>query len=95
MGVEKIPDVGDDALAAGFLNKKYGQSVVNLVNLLRLMEVQLADGMGMGKFEVSREKIVLNLTQLFNGTTVNFQAWLGGILVVYAIPAKYVGPAPP
>lgn len=97
MALEKIQDVGDNAFANGFLNKKFANMVIGRVNLLCAMEVKTGANMGSGKFLYSQEKIILDLSKFGpgNGTLTNFNSWLSGILVVYAIPAQYIGPAVP
>jgi hypothetical protein len=58
--MEKLPPMGEDAFAQGFLSKKFGQRIIDRAN--RPWKVVMPQNSGSGKVMESEENIVLDLS---------------------------------
>ena len=72
MAFEEVPDPGDNAFKNGFLNKKYGENIVDHCNLWHHVEIKLpTSDNGSAKVLVSEDKAIFDFTKTKFSTAAN------------------------
>lgn len=76
----KLSSAGDDAFKAGFLNKAFANSVIDVVNLIGTMEIKCPPNMGSAKAIWSGQNLILDFTKfgIGNGGTLNIWVVFNG-----------------